>query len=153
LVLAACSHHAVSKGPPSAHGTMTGPPVGIASAEQAIAKFSADWSVLVMPNIPEEGRRVVAGIDEAMRHDPSSKMSAEPSTCRQAKAQLERSEALYNNDWGTHIDFVFYGVLADLDRDGDCWAVTFAGGTKADAEAYYEASTGKLLVVWRIPEG
>jgi hypothetical protein len=50
-------------------------------------------------------------------------------------------------------DFVVYGDLAALDRDGDCWRVMYEGGMKLEAIGYLDPAAGRLLLVWRVPEG
>jgi hypothetical protein len=100
----------------------------------------------VLPNLRESERESFAAIDQAMRDAPE-KLTAKIEPCRDSRAIVERISRECN------YDFVVYGTLADLDRDGDCWRVMYEGGMDLEAIGYLDPTTGRLLLVWRVPEG
>lgn len=148
-VVAACGCCGGAKpggGPPAAHGTMGGPRNALADDAAAIDAFRKAWRVSVVPNVSPKEREMTAAIDGAMQRDPD-KLVAKLASCRESAAIVRRTNA------DTHYDFVLFGTLADLDRDGDCWDVMYQGGMKLEVAGYLDPVSGKLLLVWRIPEG
>ena len=122
----------------------TAPRLG--APEDALAAFLSAWNLSVLPHVRENERGALQAIDRAMRDAPE-KLTARREPCRESKALVERM----NRE--TSYDFVVFGALADLDRDGDCWRVMYEGGMDAEAIGYLDPMTGRLLVVWRVPEG
>lgn len=88
---------------------------------------------------------MLTAIDESMRRSEHP-YSAKLEPCRKGREQVARANA-------TGYDFVFFGRLDSLDRDGDCWAVMYEGGMKHEVIGYLDPATGNLLLAWRIPEG
>jgi hypothetical protein len=118
----------------------------IATPDQALAAFLSAWNLSVLPGLPERERPSFEAIDRAMREAPE-KLSAKTEPCRESRAVVER----INRE--TSFDFVVFGDLAALDRDGDCWRVMYEGGMKLEAIGYLDPAAGRLLLVWRVPEG
>ncbi|MBI5486948.1 MAG: hypothetical protein HY905_06420 [Deltaproteobacteria bacterium] len=118
----------------------------LATPEDALAAFLSAWNLSVLPRVRESERGALQAIDRAMREAPE-KLTARREPCREAKALVER----INRE--TSHDFVVYGTLGDLNRDGDCWRVMYEGGMDAEAIGYLDPVSGRLLVVWRVPEG
>jgi hypothetical protein len=118
----------------------------LASPGDAQAAFLSAWNLSVLPNLRENEREPFAAIDQAMRDAPE-KLTAKIEPCRESRTLVER----INRE--VRYDFVVYGTLADLDRDGDCWRVMYEGGMNLEAIGYLDPATGRLLLVWRVPEG
>jgi hypothetical protein len=135
---------------PEATATADGAPDASASrlttAEEARAAFLSAWNLLVLPHVRESERESMASIDQAMRDAPE-KLTAKLEPCHESRALVERMNAQ------CRYDFVVYGALAELDRDGDCWSVMYEGGMKLEAIGYLDPTSGRLLLVWRVPEG
>jgi len=118
----------------------------LSNPDQALAAFLSAWNLSVLPGLRESERPSFEAIDRAMREAPE-KLTAKTEPCREARAVVER----INRE--ASFDFVAYGDLAALDRDGECWRVMYEGGMKLEAIGYLDPATGRLLLVWRIPEG
>jgi len=118
----------------------------LATAGDARAAFLSAWNLSVLPNLRESERESFAAIAQAMRDAPE-KLTEKIEPCRESRGIVERISRECN------YDFVVYGTLADLDRDGDCWRVMYEGGMDLEAIGYLDPATGRLLLVWRVPEG
>lgn len=118
----------------------------VTTAAQAIDAFRVTWTAAVVPNVPAKERAMTEAIDATMKAAPD-KFTARLASCREGHEVVQRTITQ------TQYDFVIHGQLADLDRDGACWHVMYAGGMKQEVLGYVDPGTGKLLLVWRIPEG
>jgi hypothetical protein len=113
--------------------------------DAAIDAFKTAWTGQVVPALPDKEQRMGAAIDESMRAG-KHRYSARREPCRALAGRAPRT-----NDITGH-DFVMFGRTTAVDRDGECWAVTYHGDMKHEVLGVLdEART--LLVVWRIPEG
>ena len=148
MLAAGCarSTSSATDSPPAATAAAGPTAPRLATPDDALAAFLSAWNLSVLPNLRESERESFAAIDQAMRDAPE-KLAATTEPCRESRALVERinREADY--------DFVVYGTLADLDRDGDCWRVMYQGGMDLEAIGYLDPATGRLLLVWRVPEG
>lgn len=125
-------------------GLSTRPPPP-ASADEAIASFRAVWRLVVMANVPGGEQELIGLIDEEIRAG-RGRWEATRGSCR---AQHDRVAAGSSH----HPPLVFFGLLERMDRDGECWAVLYDGGMKRVVEGFLAAGDGRVLVVWRVPEG
>jgi hypothetical protein len=148
ILAAGCarSSSSAADSPPPATAAAAATTPRLASPGDARAAFLSAWNLSVLPNLRENERESFAAIDQAMRDAPE-KLTAKTEPCRESRALVER----INRE--VRYDFVVYGTLADLDRDGDCWRVMYEGGMNLEAIGYLDAATGRLLLVWRVPEG
>jgi hypothetical protein len=126
---------------------MTAGPTRIDRPEQAIARFREAWTRDVVPNVRIEESGPTHAIDSAMQADPTKLRAQFIAECPKAGTIVAQAS------FGSGHDFVIYGTLAALDRDGGCWEVTYEGGMKLEVAGYLDPQSGALLMVWRIPEG
>lgn len=69
-----------------------------------------------------------------------------------AKACFERMDSTLSPQ--ERSDLILFGRIDDLrDRGGDCWDVCSFGGFGNSINGYLDVQTGKLLVLWIVPEG
>ncbi|MFL6606028.1 MAG: hypothetical protein ACJ8R9_32525 [Steroidobacteraceae bacterium] len=80
----------------------------------------------------------------------SKNIRAEQITCGAAQ---KRSSLLSSLAPDTRQKLIVYGSLEALKQRSSIWAVYNPGTNDAGFEAYLDASTGKLLLLWIIPEG
>jgi hypothetical protein len=118
----------------------------LATPQDALAAFLSAWNLSVLPHVRENERGAMQVIDRAMRGRPE-RLTARREPCREGKDLVERT----NRE--CEYDFVVYGALAELDREGECWRVMYEGGMEAEAIGYLDPAGGRLLLVWRVPEG
>jgi hypothetical protein len=48
---------------------------------------------------------------------------------------------------------ILLGKIADLKRDGECWEVMTFGNLGNGLEGYLDPKTGRLVMLWIVPEG
>ena len=135
VLVAACGSNAPRPAAPA--GTLV-------SDDAAIAAFQTAWEHDVRPTISDP---LVRRIDNRMRSaDALGLYLAEQHDCRDG---IERIRGLNSNG----SNFVVHGTPEALLDHGPCWSVLFLGGMKLDAEGWLDATTGQLLIAWRIPGG
>ncbi len=149
LVVVACNaptppvprHRAAAPATPAATAAVT-------TADQAIDALIAAWDREVRPTIPGHRDPLIATIDASMHEAGArARYHAERRPCRAAAATMADLIAR------SHYDFVLHGSMATAQAHGDCWAVDYVCCMKGDAGALIAPEDGRLLVVWRIPEG
>jgi hypothetical protein len=120
----------------------------LATSDDAIDRFIAAWQAEVVPTIKNHKDPLIKTIDRSMRErDARKRYHAEAKRCRDATHDME--ELIKKSGY----DFVLYGSMAEADKHDRCWAIAYICCMKADAGGVVDADTGKLLAVWRIPEG
>jgi len=138
-VLAACT----SPPPPS---NTAAPPVKAAPADPA-EQFKVAWRDHVRPTVPHHKDPLIKAIDAAMQQ-PNARYGVQTTVaCREAAKEIRELEK------AASYDYVLYGALDDPAHHDRCWPVTFEGGMKLEVVGYIDASTGSLVLAWRIPEG
>jgi hypothetical protein len=48
---------------------------------------------------------------------------------------------------------ILVGKIANLKRDGECWEVMIFGNIGNGLEGYLDPKTGRLIILWIVPEG
>jgi hypothetical protein len=120
-------------------------PVALTGENQAIAAFRAEWVRFVRPAIDTPLERA---IDERLEAaDAIGLFHANAHGCAEGIARVRDLDS-------TGRKFVVHGDIGALarQRDEQCWSVLFLGGMKLTVEGWLD-EYGRLLLVWRLPEG
>jgi len=117
---------------------MSGRPAS--TAAEVVAAFRRFWRAELMK---PGGPRGAAEADALVSNQS-------PSVKRVA---LRAHRALVRNRLGTRDAAILYGAARALDRDGDGWELIWDGLLGPGLAACVDASDGRVLLVWRTPEG
>ena len=134
FVLAACG----SSDPPRG-------PIALAGEDAAIAAFRAEWVRYVRPALDTPLERAID--DKLDSADAIGLFHANAHGCAEGLARIRDLDS-------TGRQFVVHGEIGALGRKRDerCWSVLFLGGMKLTVEGWLD-EFGRLLIVWRLPEG
>ncbi len=120
-------------------------PVALAGEDQAIAAFRSEWVRFVRPALDTP---LEHAIDERLEAaDAIGLFHANAHGCAEGLARVRDLDS-------TGRKFVVHGDIGVLARHRDerCWSVLFLGGMKLTVEGWLD-DHGRLLLVWRLPEG
>ncbi len=126
---------------------------GLADPAAAVAATRAAWPDVAarLPAARQEwartlSARVAAAPVGAVNHG----LDARVVTYREAYRWMHQ---LAHEHDGALRGAILAGTLAELRRDGTCWAVMFHGGMKGEFIAYLAREDGRVLAVTVVPEG
>jgi hypothetical protein len=126
---------------------------GLADPAAAVAAARAAWPVVVN-GLPVARQEWAQGLSARVAAAPvgavNDGLDAKPVAFRDAFRWAH--QLTYEHD-GALRGAVLAGTLADLRRDGTCWAVMFHGGMKGEFIVYLAREDGRVLAVTVIPEG
>jgi hypothetical protein len=113
------------------------------TAEEAIATFQILAKPVVAKVQPEARRKLLES-----RLGAPDKLKAVRQSFKVALARLHSTLTPAEKP-----NFIIYGALVDVPQEGDCWTVESFGSGKSEVVGYLDAQTGRLVLLWIVPEG
>jgi len=121
--------------------------VALNDPEPAILLFQNYWDSIVVAGLREKSRTLWQSMSERVR--TRKKLSARLESYRKVHDRV--NDTLTASERET---LILYGALSDLDREGEGWVIeSFNGCPCSEVAGYVDAKTGRLLLVWIMPEG
>jgi hypothetical protein len=117
-----------------------GPPK---TAAAAVATFQALARVAVARVKPQERRQFLETRVAATKYLKATRQSY-----KAARARID--ETLTPAEKPNQI---VHGALVDMSREGDCWTIESSGSSGREIVGYLDMATGRLVLVWIVPEG
>lgn len=114
------------------------------SYERALRVVRSEWEGILM-HLDASMSTWGNGMDTPLRTDDTRFQHVEL-PCRDKLAALRRSAPNVER-------FALSGALVNLEREGTCHVVFFAGGMKREVEFVLDGDTNQVLFAWRVPEG